>query len=276
VPAALGKTLQTLQAVSVVDDPKQRRSFREIKGASKGDGRHPAFASLAFAPDEAEKARLFLQAEPGDDFNFSKEELAWLRAVREPKTQSLEQLVAVLRRVLDSRYAAYRARGLDGLAPYARAGGEQTSPGAELASAAEKMPVLRKGMPDFYDAYRYYPSRSAQGVQHRYSWEKKTVEGELMLSLRHEMVQQRPAYAVVTSREYYISGELNTFQVSFALLPHAGGTLVAMADQTFTQNVTGAKRIVAVRVGRSIVESNTRPILERLQARLGRLPKSGG
>ena len=87
------------------------------------------------------------------------------------------------------------------------------------------------------------------------------------------MVQQRPEYALVATREYYISGELDTFQVCFALLPHQGGTLVAMADQTFTQNVTGAKRVFAVRVGRSIVEANTRPIFERLQARLGRISK---
>ena len=271
VPAAPGKTLLTLQAVSVVDDPKQRRAFAEIKGRSKGDGRHPSFAALAFAPEDAEKASQFMQAEAGDDFNFSPQELGWLRSLREQKPQGLEPLLEVLRRVLDGRYAAYRTRGLDGLAPYARAGGRQTTPGADLASATERMPVLRKGMPDFYDAFRYFPSRAAQGVRHRHFWEKKTVDGELILSLRHEMVQQRPEYALVATREYYISGELDTFQVCFALLPHQGGTLVAMADQTFTQNVTGAKRVFAVRVGRSIVEANTRPIFERLQARLGRL-----
>lgn len=274
VPANLDKALKTLQAVSVVDDPKQRRHFAEIKGPSKGDGHHPGFAGLAFAPEEAKKARLFLQAEAGDDFNFSTQELDWLRAIREPKPQGLDKLLEVLRRVLDSRYAAYRARGLDGLAPYARAGGKQTSPGIELASSAEQMPVLRKGMPDFYDAYRHYPSRTAPGVQHRYFWEKKTVDGELMLSLRHEMVQERPEYAVVATREYYISGELNTYQVAFALLPHEAGTLVALAGQTFTQNVVGTKRIVAARVGRSIFEGNIRPILERLQARLGKIPVS--
>ena len=273
VPADLGRTLRTLQAVSVVDDPKQRRTFAEIKGPSKGDGRHPSLAALAFAPEDAEQAKRFLEAEAGDEFNFSQQELGWLRAAR---GSDPAKLLEALRRVLDSRYAAYRARGLEGLAPYARAGGGQTSPGAELASATEQMPELRRGMADFYDTYRHYPARAAQGVRHRHFWEKKTVDGRLILSLRHEMVQQRPDYAVVASREYYVSGELDSFQVAFALLPHESGTLVGMADQTFTQNVTGAKRVFAVRVGRSIVEANTRPIFERLQARLGRFPKEKG
>jgi hypothetical protein len=272
VPADLSKSVQAVQAVSIEDDPKLRRSVGEIKGASKGDGSHKSFAGLSFRPEEEELAKRFALAEPGDDYNFSKEELGWLRAIREPKAQSAAKVLEVMRRVLDKRYAAYRTRGLEGIAPYARAGGKETKPGAELASTTEQMLLLRKGIPELYEAYRHYPARSAEGLQHRYFWEKKTVEGQLMLSLRHEVVQLRSDYAVIASREYYISGQLDTYQVAIVLVPHKAGTLVTMANQTFTQNVTGAKRFVAVRIGRSIVESNTRPIFEKVQARLGRIP----
>jgi hypothetical protein len=54
------------------------------------------------------------------------------------------------------------------------------------------------------------------------------------------------------------------------LVPYGNQTLAVLVNQTYTQNVAGTKRFVAVRIGRSIVESNTKPLFEKLQKVLGR------
>jgi hypothetical protein len=43
-----------------------------------------------------------------------------------------------------------------------------------------------------------------------------------------------------------------------------------LANQTYTDKVSGSGRFVAVRVGRNIVESNIKPLFEQLQKTLGR------
>ena len=132
------------------------------------------------------------------------------------------------------------------------------------------MPLLRQSLPDFYNAFRNYPKGGAEGLQHRFFWEKKTVDGRPMFSLQHEMVQIKADGATIANREFYISNDLNTLQVVIALLPHGKQTLAVLANQTYTDKVAGSGRFVAVRVGRSIVESNIKPLFENLQKTLGK------
>ncbi len=270
VPADLNKTVSTFRSLNVKDDAKQRRTTREINGIVRGDGSSPAFATIGFAADEKEEVKKMLRAEPGDDFNFSKEELAWIGQAAASGADPAQAATGVMRRVLESRYLAYRKAGLAELPPYARRDGKQVNPGAELAATTEAMPLLRKDLPDFYQAYRNYPKAGPAGLRHSFYWDKKTAEGRPMFSLRHEIVQIKPDSANIANREFYISNSLNTLQVAIALLPHGAHTLVVMANQTYTDKVSGAGRLVAVRVGRSIVESNTKPLLEKLQKALGK------
>ena len=270
VPADLGKSVATLRSLNVKDDAEQRRTTREISGSVRGDGTGPAFTAIGFTADEKGEVDKLLRAKPGDDFNFSKDELAWVGQAAASGVDPAQAAAGVMRRVLESRYLAYRKDGLAGLPPYARRDGKQVNPGAELAATTEAMPLLRKELPDFYQAYRNYPKGAAAGLQHSYFWDKKTVEGRPMFSLRHEMVQVKPDGAAITNREFYISNNLNTLQVAIALLPYGTQTLVVLANQTYTDKVSGSGRFVAVHVGRNIVESNIKPLFEQLQKALGR------
>lgn len=270
VPADLAKTLATLRSLNVNDDPKQRRTTREITGQVKDDGSSKTFAEVGFAADESGEVDKLLSAGPGDQFNHSAEEWGWAREAAAAGGDRAEAAARMMRRVLESRYLAYRRAGLEGQPPFARAAGKLTSPGAELAASTEAMPVIRQHTPDFYQAYRNYPKGSAAGIQHRFFWEKKTADGRPMFSLRHEMVQLRPELALIANREYYISNNVNSYQVVIMLVPYGNQTLAVLVNQTYTQNVAGTKRFVAVRIGRSIVESNTKPLFEKLQKVLGR------
>jgi len=270
VPADLDKTVNTFRTLNMKDDAAQHRTTREISGSVRGDGTSPLFTAIGFTADEKGEVDKLLRAKPGDDFNFSQEELAWVGQAAASGAEPVQAAAGVMRRVLESRYLAYRKTGLAGLPPYARRDGKQVRPGAELAATTEAMPLLRKELPDFYQAYRNYPKTGAEGLQHHFFWDKKTVEGRPMFSLRHEMVQIKPDGATIANREFYISNNLNTLQVAIALLPYGTQTLVVLANQTYTDKVSGSGRFVAVRVGRNIVESNIKPLFEQLQKTLGR------
>lgn len=270
VPADLGKALSTLRSISASGDPAQRIITREIVGPVSADGTSKAFADVGFAADEADEVKKLLHAKAGKTFNFSQEELGWVREAAAGGGEPAQAAARAMRRVLASRYLAYRRSGLDGLAPYARGGKDVSRPGAELAATTEKMPVVRKRLPEFYNAYRHYPKTGVGGVQNRFFWEKKTIDGRPMFSVRHELVEVRPDYAAIGIRDFYIDNNLDAFQVAIALVPYGSQTLVVLVNQTYTEQVSGAKRIVGVHIGRSMVESNTRPLFEKLQNVLGR------
>lgn len=269
VPASLEKTLTTLSTLSVNDDPEARRQLHEITGKIQGNGLSKVFSELKFDADEGAEVKRLLSAKAGDDFNFSNEELGWLRKASAESNQ-VQSAASVMRRVLANRYLAYRKAGLDGLPPYARGRNKVTYPGKQLAATTETMPVLRQQMPNFYQAYRHYPRFAAPTHKHRFFWEKKRVDDQRMFSLRHEMVQIDSQGAVLANREYYINTQLNTYQVVIVLVPYGTQTIAGLANQTYTDKVKGRKRFIAVGIGRSIVEKNTKPLFEKLRAVLGR------
>jgi hypothetical protein len=269
VPADLHKTVTTLQSLNVSDDPALRRTTREIAGPVSGDGSSSVFADVRFASDEADEVKKMLAVTPGEDFNFSAKEISWIRAAR-TNADPAQSAAAVMRRVLANRYLAYQKGGLDALPGYAREDKKVTRPGAELGASADAMPVMRQQSPNFYAAFRHYPMDKGQGIQHQFYWEKKTVEGRPMFSLRHEMAQIKPDGAMIGSREYYISNQLNALQVAIALIPYGSQTMAVLVNETYTDKIASAPHIIAAPVGRRIVESNIRPLFEKLQKALGR------
>jgi len=270
LPVGLQQTLDVMRTLNAADDPALNRTTREIAGPVRGDGASRAFAGVRFAKGEAGEVAKLLKTGPGDDFNLSQQELGWMQAAA-GKGDPVSAASAAMRRVLENRYLAYMKSGLDGLSPYARKGKDQTRPGAELAASVEAMsPMLRQRLPEFFQTYRRYPKGRGKDIQHRFFWEKKTVEKRPMFSLRHELVQIRPDGAAIGNREFYISNQLNGLQVVILLIPHGSQTLAVMLNETYTDKVSGSGRFVAVRVGRSIVESNTRPLVEKLQKAVGR------
>ena len=128
MPADLNKTLATLRSINAKSDPKQRRTTREISGSVRGDGASPVFAPIGYTADEKREVDKLLRAEPGDDFNFSKEELALARQAATGGGAPAKAAAGIMRRVLEGRYIAYRNAGLEGLPPYARSDGGLNHP----------------------------------------------------------------------------------------------------------------------------------------------------
>lgn len=270
VPAPLAETTAKLRTLSTSKDPNEKIVLREIRAAPNGKELAAAFADLAFSDAEQKELNLLLGAGPGDEFNLSTEEIGWFNQAAAlfkpgatPTPALAEAMAATYRRVLASRYAAYRTGGLDGIAPYARKKGAATSPGKELISTTETMGLLRTKHPELYQAVRNYPAKGDY-VQHRYFWVKSTVEGRPLFALKHEMARVEPDFVYIVDRHYYMSQTLNALQVAIVCLPYQGGTLVGLVNQSFVDKVGGSS--IGRRIGRRIVESETKPLFERLKA----------
>lgn len=81
-------------------------------------------------------------------------ELAIGQALKREPTSAIE---AQVKMQLLARYRAYRAKGLAGIAPYARGGGERTAR-ADLRSAVEAASVVKGPAPAYYDVRAGRPS----------------------------------------------------------------------------------------------------------------------
>jgi hypothetical protein len=86
-----------------------------------------------------------------------------------------EAINATYRAALTERYQAFRQSGLGGIAPYDRGGGEQTTPGKELADKTKEYTIMLERMPDFYHALLNYPQDSADDIKNTFIWIKQLV-----------------------------------------------------------------------------------------------------
>lgn len=108
--------------------PKAFRSEVDLRANPKfaasvmllGPGTTNDFTSLVLEPNGPAEAKRYLTASPGDALNLSLEEIrafdALASAGSDPKTDGAGQLTQLLL----GRYQAYLAKGLYGMAPYAR------------------------------------------------------------------------------------------------------------------------------------------------------------
>lgn len=271
VPASVSATAEKLRTLSHSKDPNEKVSQREIKANPGGNTTAAAFADIRFSDAEQKELSSLLGAAPGDDFNLSTEEFAVIKrasAPFKPDAAPTPTLAAAMsdayRQILASRFEAYRARGLDGIAPYARKSGKATQPNKELISTTETMAILRTKHPTLYQAVRNYPANGSDFVQHRFFWVKRTVEKRPQFALRHDMARVEPDFVYIVDRHYFMSHTLNALQVSILCLPYQGGTMVALVNQSFVDKVGGS--MIGRAIGHRIVTSETMPVFERLKA----------
>ncbi len=114
-------------------------------GEIKGKGTLADFAGVKLEPNGVEEAGRYLKAAPGEEINLDVKEIASFRALNAEgqKTAAQQKKVeALVRSTLLTRYRAYRAAGLSGIAPYDRGDGEAFHPGEELRTRLEKFEFL--------------------------------------------------------------------------------------------------------------------------------------
>jgi len=148
-------------------------------------------------------------------------------------------VLEALRAMLLGRYQAYRARGLDGIAPYARGGGEADL-AADLRKASQAARGLEKYLPKFHALLLSYPQGMTPDVQESFSWTKSIIRDVPTYVLQQRMAVADGDARAVMQRQFYVSAGYNGEQAVAGFLPIQGGsTLVVYTSHAFTEQVSG-------------------------------------
>ena len=211
-------------------------------------------------------ARTLTGAQPGESLNLSSSEIAAFTALHGGTTYAVQQQ---LHRMLLARYQAYRASGLDGIAPYDR-GGSHTEVAPDLRRAGQFAKHLEKYMPGFYAVLLKYPEATTAGMRENFYWLKYDIQGKETYVLTHILAAPEGAARVVVQRQYYASTGYNAEQAVAGFLPVQEGTVVAYAAHAFTDQVAGFGGSVKRGIGRRVMAEQMKKIFEAARAEFGK------
>lgn len=204
-----------------------------------------SFAAVEFSPEEGSEAKQWLSAKPGSEFNLSMADL--------DRIDTASSAAEGLRAVLMARFTAYYQKGLPGIEPYQRSSNTTVSPAEDLKVALANSPMLEQRLPTLYAYLLSYPRSKPDGVEDRYYWAKRTVQGRPSLSLIHWTLLVEPEFAFLSEREFYAGHTYNATQAYFGVLPFKDGVMVFYLHRTFTDKVSGWGSGLKHRIGRGRV-----------------------
>lgn len=220
------------------------------------------FASLSLELRGKNLTDAFRNAKPGSDLNLSKEEIAAFQALKgQPDAVIAEQV----RQMLTARYVAYKAGGLDGIAPYARDRGRDYDPSGDLG-AISKVNASKKLAPDFYATLNHYPASRPEGLIEVFRWVTYEAHGTPVFQLIHAFAIEEGDAVGVCQRQFYVSGSYNSVQATAAFLPVKEGTLVAYSNHTSSDQVTGFGGSGKRAIGERVMAGQLEVLFEKLQA----------
>lgn len=227
-------------------------------GTMRGDGTPADLARLKLTSAQRDA---YLHAAPSQTLNLSRDELVTLKTAGSDPA-AVEQAV---RMALLARYRTYRAKGLAGIAPYARDGGE-TDPAADFRKMDEQVRATRVLPPTFSDLLEGYPKGVPTDLDEKFSWQQFTAHGEDTLALVHVMQGTFGGSLVTVQRQYYASTGYNAVQAIVGFLPADDGTLVVYTNHTSTDQVAGFGGSAKRSLGRKFMASELEKLFERARA----------
>lgn len=276
VEPASDRELTTAMAFAVSMPPgkllesARRDLFDAVDPGMIAHGELPAGASAAdFGKLELRDAQIeaLRSAEPGGGLNLSAEELATFRQLG--KGASEQAIEKAFREMLASRVAAYRERGLDGIAPYALSRGKTRSPADELKTATNASEALEKYAPAAYRYLLAYPKNAPPGAESAFRWSLFEAHGEPTVVLTQLLMVPDGEAWILAKRQYYVSTGYNAEQELAALLPSKdGGTVVVYVNRTSTDQVTGFGGSAKRSIGSKLLASQIEALFEKARARV--------
>lgn len=249
-PEDLARRILLRELVSA--DPQVR-----VHGELRGRGDVADFAALRLTDPVA---RAFREAKPGDAINLSSDEIAAFRALP-PGTEPVQRQLATM---LLERHRAYLARGLAGIAPFARRDGRSTDGGADLRSASDATQGLAKYLPAMQQVLLRFPDATIPGLEQVFTWADCAIEGSpATFVLTHLLAAPDGDARVVVQRQYYVSAGYHAEQAVAGFLPVKEGTLVAYTNHTFTDQVAGFGGAAKRGIGRRMLARTLQDIFTR-------------
>jgi hypothetical protein len=242
-------------------------------GKIVGEGTVADFAGVKLEPNGEKEARRYLEAEPGDDLNLDTKEIAAFRALKTAAKNGavpIQKVEALIRENLLARYQAYHAKGLAGIAPYARKSGHQTLASDELAIATKQSKLVAKHLPSVYNALLNYPSmkfKEADELEEQFFWVTIEVFGRPTFALSHRLRFRIGEAFVVVDRHYYASHDYNSMQQGAVALPTTNGFIVTYLSRVSTDQVAGFGSSAKHPVSRALMGPYLKDLLEALRTK---------
>lgn len=253
-PAALVKELQ--QGLLLKVDPNTIAG-----GTISAAGTIEDFKGLALSPGGAARARRYT-APVDEALNLSAEERAAFGKL--PATSPVAEVEARVREALLARYQAYQAKGLAGIAPFAR-GGATRSVADDLRVSFESLKGLKKHAPNAYAAMLGYPKAQPAGSESTFKWVHLMAHGAPTIVLVHGLVVPDGDAFLVLQRQYYVSEGFNAEQAVAGILPTQGGSIVIYANHTSTDQVAGFGGGAKRSIGSKLMASELEGIFAKVQ-----------
>ena len=242
----------------IISTDPQVRASGEFSGAG-------SLSDLAKLQVSADAAQTLSNAKAGEKLNFSTSEIAALNAA-----QGQEAVQQQLRQILLARYQAYKASGLDGIAPYDRGGGSAGDVGGSLRKASESARELQKYLPAFHQVLTGFPKATAPGTQQNFYWVSYDIDGTPTFVLTHTMAAADGAVRAVVQRQYYASTGYNAEQAVAGFLPVQEGTVVVYTNHTFTDQVAGFGGSTKRSIGRRMMASKLKEMFDSARKEVAR------
>ncbi len=267
LPVPLAKVFDYLRRAEVEAIDSDMMAHGEIPP----DAGVEAFRGFALSANQADEVEGLLNAEPGDRFNLSREEIDSFKPLREKladadKTAQAEAVSARYQEILLRRWQTYRSSGLAGIAPYAHPEGiPDTDPATELRTSAESDKALARYYPGLKKAWLDYPAGLPAGVVEQFFWLNRKVEDRPTAILGHRLVQFDSGGAVIAIRHYYVGHSYNSINLVIGCLPHRDGTIVFYSQRTSTDQVAGMASGLKHSIGRERMKDQMVGRLESLR-----------
>jgi len=276
VPAPLENLLDFIRSGRALETDRDLLAHGELHFTPSGDVDPTGFSDVGFAPSEESEIRALLEVKPGSWFNLSESEsknLASLRQTFDPKgceknPRCAEAVASTLRNMLRERLAAYRERGLSGIEPYTRGGGQQADPAEELRKATNAARFLAHEYPQIFDAFLNYPRGNQSGMESRFFWLKLKAQDRPTFILSHRVLCLRGGVAFAAERQFYVGHSYNSLQILAGLIPIEGRTLLVYLNRTSTDQVAGFMSGTRHGMGRKMMEKGVREQFEDVLAQV--------
>jgi hypothetical protein len=233
-------------------------------GVLTGDGSVADLAGLVLDPDSASRVKRYLQAAGGDDLNLSSEEIAAFQALGSSAAKA--DVEAAVRKALLTRFQAYKAKGLAGIAPYDRGKGHHRDVAADLRAVIQQMTGVKKYAPSYFQLLGQYPTGKPEGVEEVFRWMHFEAHGIPTIALVHGMVVPDGDAFLALQRQYYVSEGFNCEQAVAAFLPVQDGTVVVYVNHTSTDQVEGFGGGAKRSIGSKLLASQLEAIFSKVQS----------
>jgi hypothetical protein len=253
IDAAPARVVDEIRSNLLADVPPTVKATGEIHG----DGSLADFAEVTLGADPAAATAAYTRG--SSDLNLSRDEMAAFAELSDPHDVERQMRVALLERV-----QAYRAKGLDGIAPYAR-GEDERSPADELRSASQDSEKLATYAPVAWALLLGYPTGKPEGLEETIRWREYEERGVPTIHLEHEFLVDDGEVRTAVERQFYVSTGYNCAQSIALFVPTPSGTIVVYTHRTSTDQVSGIGGSIRRAIGSRMLASHLESTLQNMQ-----------